>query len=265
MIIRVVSNPDNKLAVSLANEICKSIVKYGHCVQNNTTHPCVDRNVEFVISVGGDGTLLNTVREMGNNQKPIIGVNRGGVGFLADVDPISEDPIATILSLVSSPILTEKRMRICVVHNNTPLATALNEIVIKTEHPSKIIGIEIVINGIATETYRGDGVIIATPTGSTAYSMSAGGPVVDPLVQGFLITPVSPYMLSARPEVVSTCRKLSVNIHSDWGPTAIVVDGKQVMTINDNSSVEFRVDTPALFVSRNKNFFEKVNTKLRRI
>lgn len=204
--------------------------------------------------------------EMGERQKPIIGINRGGVGFLTNIDPEIENPIDAILAIASSPsISTENRMRISIIQNNIKLATALNEIVIKTKHPSKIIGTEITIDGIVTESYRGDGVIIATPTGSTAYSMSAGGSIVDPLLQAFLVTPISPYMLSARPEVISIKRKLSVQIRSKWGETSIVADGKDVLTLNHDSSVDFQIDTPALFINHKENFFEKVNTKLRRI
>ena len=153
--------------------------------------PCDQADADVAVVIGGDGTILRTVQQM-QHQIPIIGINHGEVGFLADLEP--EEAWDFVKTLVSG-FEVEERMRISLMMNNKPLGDALNEALIVTTRPAKMLRFSIIIDGRVSEQFRSDGLLVSTPTGSTAYAMSAGGPIVDPRIQGFLVVPLAPYML----------------------------------------------------------------------
>ncbi|HSA38975.1 MAG TPA: NAD(+)/NADH kinase, partial [Methanoregula sp.] len=136
--------------------------------------PLADATADAVIVIGGDGTILRTVQRI-HRPLPVLGVNWGGVGFLADLEP--EEAPAFIRTLKGG-FSVEERMRIALYKEGTPLGTALNEAMIVTTRPAKMLRITIAVDGIVAEQFRADGLLISTPTGSTAYAMSAGGPIV---------------------------------------------------------------------------------------
>jgi len=210
---------------------------------------------DLIISVGGDGTFLRTVSEM-KIQCPIIGINFGTVGFLTDVE--KDHGIVEIQEIINNPLKIEERMRIDVIYNGKVIGTALNEIAFKSD-AEYMVKYKVCVDGITATEFRGDGLIISTPTGSTAYAMSAGGPITDPRIQGFLLVPLAPYLLSARPQIIHESRQ--VIITADDGTMRI--DGEE-RDFCIPGSVEIKVSTkPALFVDIDRNFFEKVNTKLK--
>jgi NAD+ kinase len=246
-------------AYELSESIHKILVENGHKVDFNIFH---GHDMEIVI--GGDGTILGVVNCMGEHQSPILGINMGGVGFLADIEP--EDAISYIKNIKDS-IEIETRMRINVRNGDkNPLGVALNEVAILTRDSGKVINFTIIVDGIEVQSFRADGLIISTPTGSTAYAMSAGGSIVDPLVHdGYLVVPVAPYLLSSRPQIISARRRLEIMV-GDLDNACIVVDGKRIRNMNNNVPVEIYVDAhPAKFVNVNRNFFKKVGDKLRRM
>jgi NAD+ kinase len=123
----------------------------------------------------------------------------------------------------------------------------------------------IIIDGVIAEVFRADGLLISTPTGSTAYAMSAGGPIVDPRIQGFLLVPLAPYLLSSRPHLISSNRRLEIKLESAK-PANLVIDGQMTIEMGTSSSIEVkRSDSPARFVDIGRNFFEKVDKKLRKL
>ena len=147
----------------------------------------------MAIVVGGDGTILRTIQQI-DPPVPVLGINWGGVGFLADLEP--GEALAFIKTLPTVfPLRNGCASRS--IPDGTCLGTALNEAMIITTRPAKMLHIAIAIDGVVAEQFRADGLLISTPTGSTAYAMSAGGPIVDPRVQGFLLVPLAPYMLSS--------------------------------------------------------------------
>lgn len=156
-------------------------------------------------------------------------------------------------------------MRIALHANTMPVGVALNEALIVTTRPAKMLRFSITVDGVMAEQFRADGLLISTPTGSTAYAMSAGGPIVDPRIQGFLLVPLAPYMLSSRPHIISSDRNLEVRIDSSK-PAHLVIDGQQTLDLGTRGTLSIsRHDKPALFVDVNRNFFEKVDRKLRRL
>jgi NAD+ kinase len=258
MKIGLLSRIDRRDALDLAKSILKILTDNGHEVDSWTTNPSHD--MEIVI--GGDGTILRAVNDMKNRQTPILGINMGGVGFLADIEP--EEAIAYIKT-IKTPITFEKRIRINVRNGEEIIGTALNEIAILHNKVGKMIDFTIIIDDVEVQTFKADGLIVSTPTGSTAYAMSAGGSIVDPLIHdGYLVVPVAPYLLSSRPQLISTKRKLEIDIVSEYA--FIVVDGHKPVRVDTRYRIEIQVDpNPAKFVFVNRNFFKKVGDKLRRM
>jgi len=156
-------------------------------------------------------------------------------------------------------------MRITLSNDSTCLGTALNEALIVTSRPAKMLKFSILVDGVTTEQFRADGLLISTPTGSTAYAMSAGGPIVDPRIQGFLLVPLAPYLLSSRPHLISSDRRLEVKLESSK-PANLVIDGQKTIDLGTSMTIAVkRSEHPALFVDVKRNFFEKVDNKLRKL
>ena len=214
-----------------------------------------------VIAIGGDGTILRTIQQM-DRPIPVLGVNWGEVGFLADLEP--SEAMEFIRNLPSG-FSVEERMRVTLSCDNTFLGTALNEALIVTTRPAKMLKFSVIVDGTTAEQFRADGLLISTPTGSTAYAMSAGGPIVDPRIQGFLLVPLAPYMLSSRPHLISSDRLLEIKLDSAK-PAQLVIDGQKTIGLGSSMTITVRrSEHPALFVDVKRNFFEKVNRKLRKI
>ncbi len=223
--------------------------------------PCEQADADVAVVIGGDGTILRTVQQM-QHQIPIIGINHGEVGFLADLEP---DEAWEFVKTLVSGFEVEERMRISLVMNNKPLGDALNEALIVTTRPAKMLRFSIIIDGRVSEQFRSDGLLVSTPTGSTAYAMSAGGPIVDPRIQGFLVVPLAPYMLSSRPHIISSNRKLEIRLECSK-PAKLVIDGQKTVELGSTATlVVQRAKQPALFVDAYRNFFEKVDNKLRKL
>ncbi|MDD1728933.1 MAG: NAD(+)/NADH kinase [Methanospirillum sp.] len=216
---------------------------------------------DLVVVVGGDGTILLTAQHM-PIQIPLIGVNWGEVGFLADLEP---DEAFAFFDQMKVPIQTEQRMRISLAIDGRYTGDALNEALIVTDRPAKMLKFLIHINGVIAERFRADGLLISTPTGSTAYAMSAGGPIVDPRVEGFLMVPIAPFMLSNRPHLIDSSRTVRVTLEAEK-PAKLVIDGQIICHIGEMSTIDItRSQHPALFVDAGENFFEKINRKLRHL
>ena len=203
----LVSRIDLPGAISCARQIKKALQKSGVevIIEKDTAvclgEPgvsCSEAAADAAVVIGGDGTILRTVQQL-TKQIPIIGINHGEVGFLADLEP--EEAWEFIRTLVSG-FEVEKRMRLSLFMNDQPLGEALNEALIVTTRPAKMLRFSIIIDGRISEQFRSDGLLVSTPTGSTAYAMSAGGPIVDPRIEGFLVVPLAPYMMSRADGVI---------------------------------------------------------------
>ncbi|MFA4823737.1 MAG: NAD(+)/NADH kinase [Methanoregula sp.] len=230
-------------------------------ILGETGLPLADTTADVVVVVGGDGTILRTIQQM-RHPVPVIGINRGEVGFLADLDPAEAIDFVRTLSRGFS---VEERMRITLLKEGISLGTALNEALIVTTRPAKMLRFSIIVDGITTEQFRADGLLISTPTGSTAYAMSAGGPIVDPRIQGFILVPLAPYLLSSRPHIISSNRRLEVRLESTK-PANLVIDGQQTIELGTSMTIEVKPAAyPAKFVDIGRNFFEKVDNKLRKL
>ncbi|WOF16196.1 NAD(+)/NADH kinase [Methanoplanus sp. FWC-SCC4] len=215
---------------------------------------------DVAVVIGGDGTVLHTIRQL-EKQIPLIGINRGNVGFLTDLEP--DEAEEYLLKIEKGKYNIENRMRLHLLVDDEYVGEALNEAVIVTSRPAKILQFTINIDYVPAERFRADGVLISTPTGSTAYAMSAGGPIVDPWIDGFLLVPLAPYYLSSRPHIISDKRKLRVELDSTK-PADLVLDGQYIMELYNGNVVTIQKSRePALFINAGKNFFAKVDSKLK--
>jgi NAD+ kinase len=176
---------------------------------------------EMVISLGGDGTLLYI---LDNLNKPVFGINCGGVGFLTEIEH-SDDIFSAFRRLESKNYELQKLGRIDAFINDLNVGTALNEVVLHSSRVAKIQGFEIEIDGSVADSFRGDGVIIATPTGSTSYAMSVGAPILYPTMESHIVVPMAAYRIGARPLVVPS--KYNITARITGHPEAVmVIDGK---------------------------------------
>ncbi len=266
----LVSRIDLPEALDCARRIKTTLEGKGHVVLVETdtaAHlggaglPCSQAKADIVIVTGGDGTILRTVQQL-QDQIPIIGINHGEVGFLADLEP---DEAGDFIKSLAPGFAVEERMRLSLMRDNKSLGDALNEGLIVTTRPAKMLRFSILIDGVISEQFRSDGLLISTPTGSTAYAMSAGGPIVDPRIQGFLLVPLAPYLLSSRPHLISSNRRLEIRLESSK-PAKLVIDGQKTVELGSSTSLLVqKAEKPAQFVDAHRNFFEKVDHKLRKL
>lgn len=221
-------------------------------------------NVDMLFSLGGDGTLLDTVSYVGNSNIPLIGINLGRLGFLAAIP--EEEVEEAILSLVRGSYTIEKRTLIH-LDSSVPLFDgspfALNEFTIHRKDSSSMIKIHTYLNGEFLNTYWADGLIVATPTGSTGYSLSCGGPVVFPQTSSFVITPVSPHNLNTRSIVVPDDNVISFEVEGRSEQFLCTLDAR---TETITSSVQLAVKRESFTVSLVRpdehNFLKTIRQKL---
>jgi NAD+ kinase len=263
MRILLISRIDDDRAIEFTESLCRSLERVGNSVAIAGSAGLLDMESDFdlAVAVGGDGTILLSVQRM-KKQIPIIGINWGEVGFLADLEP--RESLDFLLNL-SSEFAIEKRMRIALYRDGESCGEALNEALIVTGRPAKMLRFLVTVDGVPAERFRSDGLLISTPTGSTAYAMSAGGPIVDPRIEGFLLVPLAPFLLSSRPHLISSDRPVEIRLESAK-PATLVIDGQKTIDLGSDATLQVRrAEEPALFVDAGKNFFEKVNRKLRQL
>lgn len=186
-----------------------------------------DFDADFAISMGGDGTLLRTASRIGDKNIPIIGVNMGRLGFLADVNPVA---IERAISHIYKGKYTVREHSVIEigVDNNQKIKCpfALNDIAVLKRDSASMISIHASVNGEYIMTYQADGLIVTTPTGSTAYSLSNGGPIMSPGTNTLCLTPVAPHSLNVRPIVVPDDAVVSLKVESRSHNFLVAVDGR---------------------------------------
>ena len=186
-----------------------------------------DFSADFVISMGGDGTLLKSAMHVGDKQTPIIGVNMGRLGFLASVTPAGIE--STLDAIYKGDYSVERHTAIEAHATGGTLngsACALNDIAVLKRDNASMITIRVAINGEYLVTYRADGLVISTPTGSTAYSLSNGGPIIVPGTSVLCLTPVAPHSLNIRPIVVPDTAVVTLNVESRSHNFLVAIDGR---------------------------------------
>lgn len=184
----------------------------------------VDPNsINFMISLGGDGTLLRLVHRHPEIQAPLLGINLGGLGFMADIP--SHDIHTSLQELLDGHYTLSRRMMMEGEGPDGERCFAVNDLVIHRAQNPSLVDLAINVGGIYLNTFSADGVIIATPSGSTAYSLSAGGPILTPGIEAFVLTPICPHTISNRPIVLMSSDEIEVQYTSQHEPVEVVFDG----------------------------------------
>ena len=224
--------------------------------------------VDLVIVLGGDGTLLAVARAIGSREVPILGVNLGTLGYLAEI--AQEELFPTLERVMAGDFRSEERMRlsVSVERGGSELGRylALNDAVLSKTALSRMIDLETRADGVDVATYHADGLIVATPTGSSAYSLSAGGPLVLPGLGAIVLTPICPHALTQRPLVLPETCQVEIVVHDTrGGEVHLTVDGQVGVQVQEGDRVKVvRSDHPVRFlVPPERNRFEVMRAKLR--
>ena len=258
-------NPDLKNIIQKTKKTHPDIAHLIEDINFNINYKQLAENVfdfecDMAVILGGDGTLLRAQSKM-NPEIPIFGVNMGTVGFLTEIE--AKDTFKALNEILKGDYYKEKRTRLAVSHENHEFK-AINEVVVMTDKPAKMLHFQIQVDGEIIEEVRADGLIISTPSGSTAYSMSAGGPIVDPKVGGFIIIPICPYKLGARPFVVSDNSEITVKLLKKGKSAVFVMDGQINEEAEYEEEIRFKKSDKNVYFIRTstKYFYHKVKDKL---
>ncbi len=221
----------------------------------------ISRRPDFVIALGGDGTLLKAVTLCGHKGYPILGVNLGGLGFLTDV---KFSKIKKVLGdIKKNRFRIEKRMLVS-ARLRKKFFNALNDITICTDIPGRVVEFSAKIDGEYICRFVADGIVIATPTGSTAYSLATGGPILLPSSEAIILTPISPHTLSVRPIVLPAASVIEIQIGKKGG-AILVADGQHSRKLKSGEVIEFRKARfyVKLIKPLNTTFFKTLKEKLK--
>jgi NAD+ kinase len=222
--------------------------------------------VDLLVVLGGDGTLLSVARTVGDLGVPILGVNLGGLGFLTATT--LEEMVPAVGAMLAGQMTIEERMMLAArVRRRGDRLTehiALNDAVILKSAMSRIINLAVSVDGRYATAYRADGLIISTPTGSTAYSLSAGGPILFPVMDAVVLTPVCSHTLTNRPIVVPGRDRIEVTLRGAQ-QVMLTLDGQVGIELEENDTVEIRQAHPRIKLVRfpHKDFFSVLRTKLK--
>lgn len=222
---------------------------------------------DIVICLGGDGTFLNAARKIYKKGIPILGINLGRLGFLTEVDVKGIDQ--AVENIINGDYVVEQRMMLeAVVTRDGEMVstgTALNDVIISRGAISRILHAKTYINDVYVDTFPGDGLIIASPTGSTAYSLSAGGPIVEPDIDLIIVTPICPHILYSRSFITTGDRAVKVVIDENSQHIATVsIDGQKAVEVRGGDVIEVRRSTSYVKMVRMnpRNFFDILRSKI---
>lgn len=234
--------------------------------EQTSYEPILQDDMECAVVLGGDGTLIHVARKLAEKRIPVFGINMGNLGFLTHAD--SGKARAALDALISGEYFIEERMMLEASVDGMEFGMALNDVVLTRNGFSRIISVGIYVNGKPVCNYRGDGVIVATPTGSTGYNLSAGGPVVAPTTELFLITPICPHSLNARSILLSAEDELHLVVREEKKTqdeeAIITLDGQYAKDLAAEDTIVIRKsEKKAYFIQlNNHSFFDALHRKL---
>lgn len=220
--------------------------------------------VDFAMSVGGDGTFLTTAAAVGRRNIPIVGVNCGHLGFLADVQTKDVDII--MRQLIEGQYTIEQRslLRVCCSRQDLIMSPyALNEVALMKQGMSSMISVEVSANGEFLHTYHADGLVLSTPTGSTAYNLSIGGPLLVPQTKGIILSPIATHSLTVRPLVVPDDWKFDLKVNSRYQSYMLSIDGRsQILNTDVSLHIEKAPYTIKVVQVGENSFLKSLRDKL---
>lgn len=257
--------PDAKEYCNRISEwLKKKNIKTKNIPYNLSKNPRVD----FIISLGGDGTMLRISRLVAKYSIPVMGVNLGTLGFLTDTD--INGIFNALENILSTGIKYEERMMLEIeipTKNKIIKTTALNDCIIRSVYNGRLTSIDAFINKKFLSSYKGDGIVISTPTGSTAYSLALSGPIIYPTLSLFIIAPISPHTLTHRPMIVEADNILEFvsSEGSRKSDLVVSIDGQESYILDKNKKVKIKMFSGKAKFIRDKNYsyFDTLKTKLK--
>jgi NAD+ kinase len=266
----IVCRPNAKKAITLAKEMYDFLREQGEVFAEETLASAIkqkgysfteiNKNADIVVTIGGDGTILMAMSEI---EKPVFAINSGGMGFLSEVE--SKYAREGLQRIIEGKYNVEERAKLKVLVDGKRLPDATNEVTIQTARIAKILYLKLFVDGELVESMGADGIIIATPTGSTSYSLSVGGPIMDPTVNAMIIAPLAAFKLSARPWIVPLERKVGVKLLPKSKETNLVIDGRVALPVTQDSDIVVTgSEKKARFVRFGESFYQMVRLKLMR-
>jgi NAD+ kinase len=264
----LICNYNVKKACSLANKLIKILNEKGKVLVEDSfakgrdvkgySHGEINKKADIVIAIGGDGTILRALEKI---ERPIFAINSGGMGFLSEVE--SKYAEEGLQRVIDGDYNVEERAKLKVMVDGKRLPDAANEVTVQTARIAKMIYLQVLVENEVLDNYGADGIIIATPTGSTSYALSVGGPILDPSVNAMVIAPLAPFKLSARPWVVPLQKKVSIKLLPKSKESKIVIDGESPQNVTIDSDIVITgSEKKARFVRFGESFYQMVRLKL---
>jgi len=249
-------------------DVCRKDIGWRTPIQETDDLPNAPSDLSCVFALGGDGTFLSAVRWIGDQRVPILGVKFGDLGFLAETD---ENSLLKVGEAVLNGVFkTRQRMRLLVKINRHDkkriTETVLNDVVINRGASASLAHIRTYIDEHFLTEYRADGLIVATPTGSTAYSLAAGGPIVHPAVNSILLSPICPFTLTNRPLIVPESVQIKIQLAENSSDVNVTFDGQAGLEINDQDIITIQKAKHPIHVITlpdHDDYFDLLKTKLR--
>lgn len=276
MVVAVLPNLDKRGSAEVVEKLGKILKSQNIEAYISDSICCTDfkhasedelyRIADIIITIGGDGTIIRYAKRAAEDNKPVLGINAGRMGYLANIE---QNELSLLSKLKNAEYFIEKRMmlNISVVENGNVINeyTALNDAVITSGFISRIVDISV---GVGNDyiSYRADGLIVSTPTGSTAYSMSAGGPIIDPLTESFCITPICSHSLSAKPILLGADNEIKVKAFSKKRTDIyLTVDGRKVAAMKPYTEVYIKKSEQVAQLIRlnNRSFYKTLSYKFK--
>jgi len=224
--------------------------------------PLEEFDVDVIVVIGGDGTILR-VEHKTRREIPILGINMGTLGFLTEVEPTQA--FFAISKVINGNYIIDERMKLrTYIDGLNSIPDALNEVAVLTGNPGKILHLKYYVDKSPAEDIRGDGLIVSTPTGSTGYAMSAGGPFVDPRLEVIVLAPLAPIALNARPMVIPATSEVHIKNLSITREMIIAIDGQYQNKLNPESVIEIeKSPRKTKFIRFSREIYPKYTMKLK--
>jgi len=272
--VGIVVKPNHEEALATAAELSEWLRARGidRIVQPDAdielrNKQAVPLDVDLIVVLGGDGTMIATARLVGEAEVPVLGVNYGSLGYLTDCR--IEEMFPAIEAILDGRFEIDRRVTLIAElrrdGETVAIGRVLNDVVINKAALARIIDIDVRLNGLFVNTFRADGLIVATPTGSTAYNLSAGGPIVYPTMNAIILTPICPFTLTNRPIVVPDHAEIELTLHNENEGVVLSLDGQTGYPMRAADSIIIRKSetTFNLVQPANRNYFDVLRDKLK--
>jgi len=280
--VGIIANPYKEGAASTIHKLRDALAKQDMTtILEKDTGPIIEEegvpapemaaNADFIVVLGGDGTMLDAANRLGATDTPVAGINIGTLGFLTCVTDDEIDAFVTAIKEKSYRVVPRMLLKATICKNEDGKSTeethyALNEITLTRGYTGRLVSLDAFIDGALLNHYRADGLIVATPTGSTAYSLAAGGPLISPIANVFVVTPICPHSLSNRSLVLADSSVVEMHSTDETDtPTLFTVDGRDIIEVCQGSSIKIQKAQRQLHIVRmeGRSFFSTLRQKLR--